>query len=743
MSGHVVVIGGGVAGCTAAVKASRDGARVTLVRRGVGSTALSTGAVSLDGVEGDLAGVELLESMVPLKSTGAKPGRFLVSSGAVLVAARVGSNHLAGALDDLEGKSVLVCGVTGFPAMNAADIARRLGSMKVKAEARVVQVPGLKRSFDLTAFPLAHALDDPTIAAGLAAAVKDEVGKGSFDAVALPPVMGLDGWQEMRGILDGVLGMPWFELLSVPPSVPGMRLHRSLMTSLGENGVTVLKADVKHATIKGDAVVEVRAWDGEQVHVLEPDEVVLATGRFVGGGITLEEGGRETLLGIDVPVAGQGWQEEHLDAGVATDGDLRPVDAQGKVVFSNVRAAGAVRQGGAYSRGKGGMGIAAVLGHRAGMLAAAARRSDRTGALRTVEALPRAGQEGCLGCEVCSSVCPVLGESARVGTWYPGPRGLGGLSRSGPLLEAAGDQVALCTLCGACSSMCPVGASNHDTVAALRARILDEYPESAPEAHRALPAVLAEHGNVYGTTLEPLEGPRRTDAEIAFFPGCSLSYFERESAAGTIKLFEALGVPFSLVDGVCCGGPLDVLGQDVPAEAVEKNREAVKKTGARVVMATCPRCAHRLSHDLDLEGVRVEHTLETLDRILADSPALERIREKLGGRVVTYHDPCELGRYRGLYENARRVLELAGVRLVEMARARDRSACCGAGGGLRSVNPKLSREISRRRVAEAIDTGADILLTECPSCLHNLRTGKKRKQKIEVDDVTALLGGAL
>jgi Fe-S oxidoreductase/anaerobic glycerol-3-phosphate dehydrogenase len=743
MSGHVVVIGGGVAGCVAAAKASKDGARVTLVRRGVGATALSTGAVSLDGTSGESAGVALLETMVDLASTGERPRRFLVSSGAVLSASRVAPNHLAGALDGLAGRSVLACSLQGFPAMNAHDIARRLESHGARASASVLKVPGLKRDFDLTAFPLALAMDDPKIASGLAAAVKDEAGKGSFDAVALPPVMGLDAWQEVRGILDETLGLPWFELLSVTPSVPGLRLDRSLMRSLNDRGVTTLKAEVKHATVRGDAVVELRAWDGEQVHVLEPDEVVLATGRFVGGGITLEKGGRETLLGIPVPTAGEGWQDEHLDAGVVTDGDLAPVDGQGAPLFANVRVAGAVRQGGAYARGRGGLGVAAELGYAAGALAAAAGKVERKGELRTVEALPRAGQEGCLGCEVCSSVCPVLAESARVGTWYPGPRGVGGLSRSGPLLEAAGDEVALCTLCGACSSICPVGASNHDTVAALRARILAEHAESAPEAHRALPAVLEEHGNVYGTTLEPLEGPRRSDAEIAFFPGCSLSYFERESAAATVKLFEALGVPFSLVDGVCCGGPLDVLGLDAPAEAVEKNREAVTKTGAKVVMATCPRCAHRLSHDLDLQGVRVEHTLETLDRILADSPALERIREKLGGLVVTYHDPCELGRYRGLYENARRVLEMAGVRLVEMARARDRSACCGAGGGLRSVNPKLSREISRRRVAEAIDTGAGMLLTECPSCLHNLRTGKKRKQKIEVEDVTALLGGAL
>jgi Fe-S oxidoreductase/anaerobic glycerol-3-phosphate dehydrogenase len=749
MSAHVVVVGGGAAGCTAAASARLRGARVTLVTRGAGATALSTGAVSLDGIEqapGGLApawkAVDLLESMVPLARLG-EPRRFLVSSGAVIPSRRVAPNHEAGALEDLGGRSVLVVGIQGFAGFHAADTARRLDRYAGRTGSVLVPVPGIKQGFDLTAFPLARALDDPTRTESLAASLAHEVGKGAWDAIALPPVLGLDEWARTRGILDRVLQVPWFEVLSSPPSVPGVRLQRSLMQYLRDNDVTLLNADVKHAMIHGDAVTEIRAWDGEVAHTLCPDTLVLATGRFVGGGVALESGGRETLLGLPVSLPGSGWSDEVLGAGLSTDADLRPLDAEGRVVLSNVRVAGALRSGGAYARGTGGIGLAAVLGERAGMLAAAFEPGKPAGEIRTVQALDRAGQEGCLGCEVCSSVCPVLAESIVVGDWYPGPRGLGGLSRSGPLLEAAGDPLSLCTLCGACSAACPVGARNHETVAGLRSRLLSEHPGAAPEPHRKLPEVLESHGNVYGTELEPVEGPRRTDAEIAFFPGCSLSYFERESAASTVRLLEGLGVPLSVVDGVCCGGPLDVLGLEPPASAVERNREAVRRTGASVVTAACPRCAHRLAHDLDIEGVRVEHTLETLDRLLEGSPAAESLREKLSGTVVTYHDPCELGRYRGLYDNARRVLESVGVSLVEMERARDRSACCGAGGGLRSVNPRLSREISRRRISEAVETGAGVLLTECPSCLHNLRTGRRRRQKIEVDDVTAMLGKAL
>ena len=319
-------------------------------------------------------------------------------------------------------------------------------------------------------------------------------------------------------------------------------------------------------------------------------------------------------------------------------------------------------------------------------------------------------------------MCPVLDRAAVVGTWYPGPRGLGTLSRTGPLLEAGGQTLALCTLCGACSAMCPVGASNHETVAGLRARLLESRPAASPEQHRMIPEVLESSGNVYGTRLEPVEGPRRSDAELAFFPGCAMSYFERDSAGAFVDLLESLGVGFSVVDGVCCGGPLDVLGLSPPPHSIARNQEAVEATGARTLVATCPRCVHRLSSDL--VGIEVEHSLTTLGRLLPGTEVLASIRERLAGRVVTYHDPCELGRYRGRYDDARRLMELVGVELVEMEHSRERSACCGAGGGLRGVNPRLSREISRRRVAEAVATGAGTLLTECPSCLHNLRTGR-------------------
>ena len=508
-----------------------------------------------------------------------------------------------------------------------------------------------------------------------------------------------------------------------------------------------MNARVVKVDLRGDTVVAVHAVDEEVDHVIEPAEVVLATGRFIGGGITCADRAVETLFGLPVVPSGEGG-DGTAGMGVATDGELRPLGPGGDAAFSNVRAAGSVREGGVYAAGTGGLALAVLQGIEAGEVAARAcvsggSSTEPRGSLRTIEALPLAGHEGCIGCEACASVCPVLAQTSRDGAWYPGPRSLQGLARSGPLLEAAGQPLSLCTMCAACSSICPVGSRNHETFAALRARIVAEHPQSAPPPHLEIPRVLGRSGNIFGAEIELLAGPRRGDAEIAFFPGCTLPYFERESAEHTVRLLASLGVPLSIVDGVCCGGPLDVLGLEPRRENIEKNREAVRATGARVVTAACPRCAHRLAKDLQLPGVKVEHTIETLERLLPESAVLGRLRGKLEGRSVTYHDPCELGRYRGFYENARRVLALAGMKVVEMERSGPSAACCGAGGGLRSIDEQLSREIARRRVEDAVLTGAETLLTECPSCLHNLWTGRRRDRPIAVKDVSAMLGEAL
>ncbi len=82
---------------------------------------------------------------------------------------------------------------------------------------------------------------------------------------------------------------------------------------------------------------------------------------------------------------------------------------------------------------------------------------------------------------------------------------------------------------------------------------------------------------------------------------------------------------------------------------------------------------------------------------------------------IVFHDPCYLGRYRGVYDEPRRVAALAG-KLVEAPRSHERSFCCGAGGGLVFLGEEKGERVSHVRAAELAATGAGVVGTACPFC---------------------------
>ncbi len=116
-----------------------------------------------------------------------------------------------------------------------------------------------------------------------------------------------------------------------------------------------------------------------------------------------------------------------------------------------------------------------------------------------------------------------------------------------------------------------------------------------------------------------------------------------------------------------------------------------------------------------------------------------------GSEIITWHDPCHLGRHMDLYEIPREVLsKIPGIELVEMKRNRKNAWCCGAGGGVKSQFPELALDISKERIEEAIDTGAKILTTSCPFCVGNLSDAYKEmeaevREKIQVIDIIDLI----
>ena len=189
-----------------------------------------------------------------------------------------------------------------------------------------------------------------------------------------------------------------------------------------------------------------------------------------------------------------------------------------------------------------------------------------------------------------------------------------------------------------------------------------------------------------------------------------------------------MGIDFTLIDEVCCEAVKGDTGSSPNPDRIRQNIEKIKEAGGREVLFLCPTCLKTfMEYD---EKHRTGLVFKTLLSYLAEHFSFTS--SETDSATVTYHDPCHLGRGLGSFDGARELLKSLGSKWVEMEHHHRESLCCGAGGGVRAFYPKFSRDIARRRVKEAEEVKADILLTDCLSCKHNLKQGVPFEGKMKV-----------
>jgi Fe-S oxidoreductase len=216
-----------------------------------------------------------------------------------------------------------------------------------------------------------------------------------------------------------------------------------------------------------------------------------------------------------------------------------------------------------------------------------------------------------------------------------------------------------------------------------------------------------------------------------------------------IKVLKAVGLDTGYLgeDEPCCGAPLYHMGlrKEFAANAV-KAYERFKSAGVRRIIGMVPSCTYALrnlfSKAVPAFDIEVRHFTEAVAENMGNAKFKYPCRVK-----VAYHDPCQLGRYMGLIEQPRKLLRsVDNVELVEPEwTAGEWSTCCGGGGGFEVVFPDMSRTLAINRVTELAETGADIIATQCPGCLMQLKGGLKelKKDAIEVVDLASLLARSL
>ena len=270
----------------------------------------------------------------------------------------------------------------------------------------------------------------------------------------------------------------------------------------------------------------------------------------------------------------------------------------------------------------------------------------------------------CSRCGYCQAVCPCFGATLRPALNARGKMLLlkevmdGELDLSDELIET----LFQCTTCGACSENCPSGVNVPKIIKEARKDMV--HIGSCHPAFTGMNQVLSEHTNIYAET-DPadLGRERGRTAPYVYFVGCVGTYREEDATQAALALLDRLAVDFTLVDEVCCTGVLEDVGFSLNRKHAEHNVQAILATGAKTVITGCPYCFRTFNGKAEYAPLRDAGI------------AIMHISQFLAGRdfngvstakKVTYHDPCDLGRHCGIYEEPRATIRKIAPDFVEM-----------------------------------------------------------------------------
>ncbi|MEU3736793.1 (Fe-S)-binding protein [Streptomyces sp. NPDC032198] len=337
-----------------------------------------------------------------------------------------------------------------------------------------------------------------------------------------------------------------------------------------------------------------------------------------------------------------------------------------------------------------------------------------------------------------------------------------------------------CTSCGACVEQCPVDIEHIDHIVDMR-RYQVMIESAFPSEAGTMLKNLEKKGNPWGLAKKQrLEWLKELDFEVPvvgkdiedlseveylYWVGCAGSLEDR--AKKTTKAFAELlnmaGVKFAIMGGdeKCTGDSARRLGneplfQQLGQENVamlnmafgedDEDESTKKPKTAKKIVATCPHCLNTLGNEYPQLGgdYEVIHHTQLLQHLI-DEGKLIPVTPVEG--LITYHDPCYLGRHNKIYTPPREIMSaVPGLRQQEMHRHKERGFCCGAGGARMWMEERIGKRINTERVDEALSLNPDIVSTACPFCLVMLTdsvNGKKNdgaaKEALQVVDVAQLL----
>lgn len=383
--------------------------------------------------------------------------------------------------------------------------------------------------------------------------------------------------------------------------------------------------------------------------------------------------------------------------------------------------------------------------------------------------------DACVRCGRCQDNCPAyltgkplspkaLIQDLKMQMEAAAARGLGpspegdGPATEGPSIigDAITDEIPwACTTCGACQEVCPVFVEHINKVVDIR-RNLVLMESRMPEGFQTVLTNLERRGHPWAGTqynrtdwinelglkaLEPEE-----EADLLYWVGCTgvLEGRSRKITYATARLLRSAGVSFGLLgsEEACCGDAARRIGNEYLFQMMaQQNVEVLKSHGVKRIVTHCPHCFNVLKNEYPQLGgeFQVVHHSQLLAQLVQEGKL--RLNKAFAASVAV-HDSCYLGRHNHIYDAPREILKaVPGVSLSEMKRSKERSFCCGGGGGHMWVEETTAQRINDVRVQQALETGADVVAVACPYCLQMFEAGIKAKDqgRLKVRDLSEII----
>lgn len=404
--------------------------------------------------------------------------------------------------------------------------------------------------------------------------------------------------------------------------------------------------------------------------------------------------------------------------------------------------------------------------------------------------------DACVRCGECNNWCPTYDASGRpknlspkekIYKWKKFVDKSYGFMASifGPKLieekefDSFVNDIHSCTTCGICATVCEAGINTVELWEAIRANLVKRGngPFGGPNGKQSkMPSIINNYKNSYNEDNKnrmkwiPNDVIIEEKADVLYFGGCTAEMKQTNLAISTARVLNKLGIKFCMLgeEECCCGSVLIRTGQYHKEEQLAKrlakaNVDAIIKKGAKIVLYACSGCFRAslvdwprlLGHELPF---KVMHISQYLSELLKNGKIKWEKKPYDEDKLVTYHDPCHLGRHVGVYNSPREVLKsIPGMTYVEMERSKQFQRCCGAGGGVKAGIPELALSIAKQRVKDAEEVISkennkteNIFAQACPFCKRNLSDGKNSlmesgdlKNDIIIEDIVEISARAL